>query len=74
MTVAEFKKNGKGIFIPEEIYYNTNLTPEQRMILAIEKHNDIQFKDDEEEADFHGISVKRLKNIRNFLRRNGYME
>ena len=74
MTVKEFKENGRGIFVPNEIYYNIDLTPEQRFVLAVSKCNDIQFENEKEEAKFHGISEKKLREIKQILEWKGYLD
>jgi hypothetical protein len=73
MTVEEFKKKGKGIFIPESVFYNTKLTPEQRFILGVEKYNDIQFANDDEKAKFYGISKNELNWVMQSLKNLGYL-
>jgi hypothetical protein len=73
MTVTEFKKQGKGIFIPESVFYDTKLTPEQRFILGVEKYNDIQFANDDEKAKFHGISKNGLTSAMQGLKNLGYL-
>lgn len=74
MTVEEFKKNEKGFFIPEEIFYNKKLTPIERLILAVAKYTDIQFKNEKEEAEFYNITEKELKQEKLLLQWYGYLD
>lgn len=65
-------KDFEGIYIPKEIFIDTNLTPQEKIYLSILKM-DLEIKTSKEFAELMFLSVNRLSEIKKSLQKKGYI-